>query len=307
MTKNEMLKVENNYTVYMHKNKINGKVYIGITSLKTWRRWDCGRGYKNQILFYRAIEKYNWNNFEHIILYEKLTKEEAEQKEIELIAYYKSNNKKYGYNIANGGNSIGSASEETRKKMSERMKKNNPMKNKETVEKMRQSQLGKKLSEEHKQKLINANKGRKRTEEEKEKNRVAHLGEKNGMYGRRGKNHPSYGKHLTEETKQKISKKSKGHIAPNKGKKLTNEEKVKISIATKKAMQTPEIKVKLCKPKTIINKSKWKKVICIETNEIFESITLASKNKNCKSGDISRVCKGKSKTCGGYHWKYYEE
>ena len=240
---------EHNYTVYMHKNKINGKVYIGITSLKTWRRWDCGRGYKNQILFYRAIEKYNWNNFEHIILYENLTKEEAERKEIELIAHHKSNNKKYGYNIANGGNCVGSASQETRKKMSERMKKNNPMKNKQTIEKMRQSQLGKKLSEEHKQKLINANKGRKRTEEEKEKDRVAHLGEKNGMYGRRGKNHPSYGKHLTEEQKRKLSESLKGHIPPNKGKKLTEEQKLKISIATKLAMQKPEVKAKLHKPK----------------------------------------------------------
>ena len=240
---------ENNYTVYMHKNKINNKVYIGITSLKTWRRWDCGRGYKNQILFYRAIEKYNWNNFEHIILYEKLTKEAAEQKEIELIAYYKSNNKKYGYNIANGGNCVGSASEETRKKMSEKMKKNNPMKNKETVEKMRQSQLGKKLSEEHKQKLINANKGRKRTEEEKEKDRVAHLGEKNGMYGRKGKLHPSYGKRLTEEQKKKLSESLKGHIPWNKGKKLSDEHKLKVSIATKKAMQRPEVQEKLHKPK----------------------------------------------------------
>lgn len=239
-------KGENNYSVYMHKNKINGKVYIGITSLKTWRRWDCGRGYKNQILFYRAIEKYNWNNFEHIILYEKLTKEEAEQKEIELIAYYKSNNKKYGYNIANGGNCVGSASEETRKKMSERMKKNNPMKNKETVEKMRQSQLGKKLSEEHKQKLINANKGRKRTEEEKEKDRVAHLGEKNGMYGKKPWN---YGKPMSDKQKQLLIESRKGLIPWNKGKKLTEEHKRKVSIATKLAMQRPEVQEKLHKPK----------------------------------------------------------
>lgn len=295
---------EHNYTVYMHKNKINGKVYIGITSLKTWRRWDCGRGYKNQILFHRAIEKYNWNNFEHIILFENLTKEQAEQKEIELIAQYKSNQKEYGYNIANGGNCVGSASEETRKKMSERMKKNNPMKNKTTIEKMRQSQLGKKLSEEHKQKLINANKGRKHTEEEKEKDRIAHLGKKNGMYGKKPWN---YGKPMSEKQKQLLIESRKGLVPWNKGKELSEEHKKKVSVATKLAMQKPEVKAKLCKPKTIINKSKWKKVICIETNEIFESIALASKNKNCKSGDISKVCKGKAKTCGGYHWKYYEE
>ena len=240
---------KNNYTVYMHKNKINGKVYIGITSNNPKRRWDCGRGYKNQILFYRSIQKYSWENFEHIILFENLTKKQAEQKEIELIACYKSNQREYGYNIANGGNCVGSASEETRKKMSERMKKNNPMKNKEIVEKMRQSQLGKKLSEEHKQKLINANKGRKRTEEEQEKDRIAHLGEKNGMYGRKGKLHPSFGKHLTEEQKKKLSESLKGHIPWNKDKKLNNEQKLKISIATKKAMQRPEVQEKLHKKK----------------------------------------------------------
>lgn len=299
--------MNNNYVVYMHKNKINGKVYIGITSNSPKRRWDCGRGYKNQILFYRSIQKYSWDNFEHIILFENLTKEEAEQKEIELIKQYKSNNKKYGYNIANGGNCAGSASEETRMKMSERMKKNNPMKNKETVEKMRQSQLGKKLSEEHKQKLINANKGRKHTEEEKEKDRIAHLGNKNGMYGKKGLLHPNFGKHLTEEQKKKLSESLKGHIPWNKGKKLTEKHKKNVSVATKLAMQRPEVQEKLHKPKTIINKNRWKKVMCIETDEIFESITIASKNKKCKSGDISRVCKAKAKTCGGYHWKYYEE
>ena len=129
------------------------------------------------------------------------------------------------------------------------MKKNNPMKNKETVEKMRMSQLGKKLSEEHKQKLINANKGRKRTEEEKEKDRIAHLGEKNGMYGVKGKKHPCYGKKMSDKQKQLLIESRKGLIPWNKGKKLTEEHKKKVSIATKIAMQRPEVQEKLHKPK----------------------------------------------------------
>ena len=48
---------EHNYTVYMHKNKINGKVYIGITKQKPKYRWHNGEGYNHQV-FKRAIDKY---------------------------------------------------------------------------------------------------------------------------------------------------------------------------------------------------------------------------------------------------------
>ena len=84
--------VKKEYIVYMHKNKINNKIYIGITKQKPKNRWNYGNGYLNSGHFIKAIRKYGWNNFEHIILYEKLTLFEAEQKEIELIAKYKSNN-----------------------------------------------------------------------------------------------------------------------------------------------------------------------------------------------------------------------
>ena len=82
--------MEKNYTVYMHVSP-NGKVYIGITSLKPKYRWENGRGYKGNEYFYRAIKKYEWNNFEHIIIENNLTKEQAENMEIELIAKYRSN------------------------------------------------------------------------------------------------------------------------------------------------------------------------------------------------------------------------
>ena len=67
----------NNYTIYIHKNKINNKVYIGQTSQNPKKRWDNGRGYQSSPKFYNAILKYGWDNFEHIILYTNLTLEQA--------------------------------------------------------------------------------------------------------------------------------------------------------------------------------------------------------------------------------------
>lgn len=91
-----------NYTVYMHIAP-SGKRYIGVTSMPVEKRWQKGKGYQNQI-FYHAIQKYGWNNLKHEILFQNLTREEAEQKEIELIAFYDTTNRNKGYNIAVGGN-----------------------------------------------------------------------------------------------------------------------------------------------------------------------------------------------------------
>ena len=97
------------YTIYMHKNKINGKVYIGQTiQQQPEKRWKNGAGYKTCTYFYNAIKKYGWDNFEHIILEQsEMTAEEANQKEIEYIEKYDSTNLEKGYNILIGGhNSI---------------------------------------------------------------------------------------------------------------------------------------------------------------------------------------------------------
>lgn len=51
------------YTVYKHTNKINGKVYIGITSQNVKRRWQNGAGYYGTY-FYNAIKKI-WLEFVH--------------------------------------------------------------------------------------------------------------------------------------------------------------------------------------------------------------------------------------------------
>ena len=57
--------------------KINDKCYIGITcQSKPERRWQNGLGYKTQF-FYRAIEKYGWDGFNHIILHKGLSENQA--------------------------------------------------------------------------------------------------------------------------------------------------------------------------------------------------------------------------------------
>ena len=92
------------YKVYMHIAP-NGKKYIGITRQENpKKRWGSnGCGYMDNAYFWKAIQKYGWNNFQHEILFENLTKEEAEQKEIDLIAKYQSNKAEFGYNISSGG------------------------------------------------------------------------------------------------------------------------------------------------------------------------------------------------------------
>lgn len=90
------------YTVYMHVNKITGKKYIGVTVRKPEVRWGKnGGGYVNNGKFHKAIKKYGWENFEHIVLFKGLTREKALQKEIELIKEHDSY--RIGYNQDLGG------------------------------------------------------------------------------------------------------------------------------------------------------------------------------------------------------------
>ena len=212
------------FIVYMHENKINHKKYIGITCQKPTQRWRGGKGYKIGA-FKRAIDKYGWNNFEHKVLYKHLSKEEACDKEIELINKYKTANKKYGYNMCEGGNLTTGYQHtiEAKEKMSE-MKKN----------------------------LYN--------------------GINNPMYGKKGILAPMYGKHLTEEHKRKISQAKKGK--PN-----------------------------------LYTKTLYKQIDQYDLQGNFiktwESISIAEKELKLKGTHISRVCRGKRKTTGGYVFKYH--
>lgn len=111
------------YIVYMHKNKANGKRYIGIThhTEDPNRRWLNGRGYFKNKHFSDAIKKYGWDGFDHIVLERGLAKKEACMIEQNLISQYRTQDKKYGYNITSGGECF-KHSEKTKALMSERRK-----------------------------------------------------------------------------------------------------------------------------------------------------------------------------------------
>lgn len=126
------------WRLYVHTNKINGKKYVGITSRKVEYRWNNGRGYEHNKHFSAAINKYGWENFEHEVLYDHLTKEEAQAKEIELIALWHTNDREFGYNSSSGGEP-GNGVKPTREAIQKRIEARRGFRfSEETKEKMRQ-------------------------------------------------------------------------------------------------------------------------------------------------------------------------
>lgn len=93
--------------IYKITNKINNKVYIG-QSKNISRRWrEHKRHYKNKnnsSVLYKAIRKYGLENFLFEII-ELCDESKLDELEIKYIANYKSNNKDYGYNLTEGGDS----------------------------------------------------------------------------------------------------------------------------------------------------------------------------------------------------------
>ena len=158
-----------------------------------------------------------------------MSKEEAEEEEIKLISMYKSNQRKYGYNIENGGNSIGKHSDETNKKIGI------------------------------------ANSGKHPSEEARMKMSLSHKGQPSSWKG----------KHPSEETREKMRM---------------------AKIGKQRGPISVETKMKKSKP-----------VICIETGKIYYGTTEAERQTGISNKQISKVCLGKQKKAGNYHWKYVSE
>jgi len=140
---------------------------------------------------------------------------------------------------------------------------------------------GKHLSEEHKRKISESNRGKKYP------NRINWNEGKKMSEIKPDYVHYMQGKHLSEETKKKISNSHKGSIPWNKG---------------KTGVYSKETVAKMG--------AKAKKVVCLETNEVYFSTGEASRvmcGNNEGGINISNCCRGIRKSAYGYHWMFLED
>lgn len=219
---------ESKWSVYIHKNLINGKIYVGITSRVPEKRWGKdGNGYKRHPYFWNAIKKYGWNNFEHQVILQNKTFEYACQVEKSLIKHYKSNDRQYGYNDTFGGEGRLLTDEQKKTLSKQRKGKNN-------------SFYGKHHTEETKNKLREANSGRSITERQSE---CLQLG--------RGK--------WTQERREKFSNARNGEGSPTS--KLTEDDVINILKMIQQHKPYSEIKNKYqvsdATISSIKNKKRW--------------------------------------------------
>jgi len=108
-------------TIYIIKNLINNKVYVGQSKRFKTRISQHFRSSKHENCPYpigRAIKKYGKENFSVEVI-EEIDESRADERERHWISHFDSVNPQKGYNLESGGNSLKTLSEETRRKISE--------------------------------------------------------------------------------------------------------------------------------------------------------------------------------------------
>jgi group I intron endonuclease len=137
--------------IYGWKNVVNGKWYIGqsvnVYERKCTHLQKARRGRHHNAHFQSAFTKYGENSFEFYVL-EEVPENLLDIRERAYIRYYKSLDRKFGYNLDEGGHASRHFSPETRLKISKASMGNTNM-------------LGKKFSKEHKRRLSESKMGDK--------------------------------------------------------------------------------------------------------------------------------------------------
>ena len=185
--------------VYKITNTVNQKKYIGISINEPTkgriRQHLSGRG--NRYIA-NAVKKYGKDAFAYEILEANVFDELLPDLEVAYIAKFNTVSP-HGYNLTYGGE--GPRSPETRQKISELMKSRTGDKN---------PCFGRKLSEDHRQKLLDSRKGKPNSETHNRKISEAHKGKTHSVETRRKLSEANRGKTLPVSTRQKISENLKG-------------------------------------------------------------------------------------------------
>lgn len=136
-----------------------------------------------------------------------------------------------------------------------------------------------------------------------------------------GEKHHNYGKSVDEKTRQKISDSLKGEKSYYYGKTLSEEHRQKISeshMGAKNPMYgknfSEEHKQKIGDAIRGDKNGKARKVICLNTLQVFNTINDANEYCGLKGKGITKCCTGQNKTAGLHpetnerlKWMYYDE
>jgi hypothetical protein len=247
--------------VYRHiRLDKNEPFYIGIGS-DSDGKYTRSKSKKNRNNHWYNIV--NCTDYKIEIMLDDLTWEEANEKEIELVAFYgrRDLNKGTLVNLTNGGDGVVGykQSEETKKKRSESMKGKKT--NEETIKKMSESR--KNLYENG---YVSPNKGKKQSEETKKK-----------------RSESLKGKKRPEDVKIRISIANKGKDSWKKGKKSSDVSRKKVSETLKENYKNGYVS-----PVS-------KKVINTETGNIYNSVAEMCRNLGLNAGTMAGKLSGRRK------------
>jgi hypothetical protein len=261
--------------IYRITNLINGKIYIGL-STNLEKRLSSHRssflGTRDRYPIHLAMVKYGWDNFIIEVIDSAFSEEELDYLEKYWIKFYRTIQKKYGYNLTEGG-TCPAKTEESKRKQSKSMKEGyasgrvKPYKRDKTW-------------------IARMNKLNR------ERGKIIYCLELDEIFSS-----------ITEAAK--ILGASRGALEKA-GNGYGMYKKMKFIACHDKTLTKEQLKNLLLERESLKDKKRAirRKILCVEKNLVFDSQLDATKFiQGCWAG-IGRCCKGQTKSYKGYTWKY---